>query len=643
MLGINLWPIPSEARSKTAPVHNASQDKLGQYRTTLRLAGKEIERRNRVIRALTTFGHQASRVSDPTALMRLALEQVIHVTAAQVGAIILIDRNSNKLSLGTHVGLSPYLIRVLTGRQIDANAALFMPHVANGRGVLLEIDDSTSEVERALLYKSQVGSLTSLPLTAGDHLLGALVVGIKEAIKFPPADIHFLMAIAQGTAVALEQLHLREKIWHMAEAMLSQESFTNHQAQQLHPNEHRSLLPPVQEKLAEIIIELGGNIGAVFTLDKLSVNTPISLIVNYGLSPLWVTDYTQFLLSDNVFPFEQLRHHALIVKNILEVNKNHTIPLCQRFQEEGVRSLIAAQIEDSSESSSFIFIATNKSHAFDNSHVERLIELGEQLTPILSYPLAVPTLPNQNIHIPSLERQATDDDLESLLEAMMRAEEEVERHNIDLVSLNTISDLLNRALQQNTIWNKILQEILALLQAEAIWLYFLQKELNVLELKFHEGLPDAYLHEKKRVYIGDDCIEGQVVSTQEAQFVYDLTLDPRYNYIFSLWEDIRSIAVIPLISQIEESSIPVGILVLSHTTKANDWDPRQKRLLQTITNQLALAINNIQLYEQVKASVTVLSSSNAVLKQVNDHLMEAYNTRPLQMLEGDDTLPDESI
>jgi GAF domain-containing protein len=211
------WPMNLEA---TRSELRKAQKRLERYQAALRLADVEIKRRNRSIIALTTFAYQASHTAIPSDLLKLALVQSLETTNAPVGAILLIDAETKELTLGVHKGLTPELVRILTGQQLDKGATALMPHLVAGAGALLEYTTSDDEAERMLLTISQLTSLVSLSLQIGPRLIGALLVGLQGKRHFTPAELCFLMAMSQETAVALESLRLREGLWLTAEALL---------------------------------------------------------------------------------------------------------------------------------------------------------------------------------------------------------------------------------------------------------------------------------------------------------------------------------------------------------------------------------------------------------------------------------------
>ncbi|MFC1975546.1 GAF domain-containing protein [Chloroflexota bacterium] len=213
------WPMNLEG---TRTELKKAQRRLERYQAALRLADVEIKRRNRSIIALTTFAYQASHTATPTGLLKLALVQALETSNASVGAILLIDAETKDLTLGVHKGLTPELIRILTGQRLDHGATALMPHLVAGASALLEYDTSDDEAERSLLAASRLTSLVSLSLQIGPRLVGSLLIGLRDNRHFTPAELCFLMAISQETAVAMESLHLREGLWLTAEALLGE-------------------------------------------------------------------------------------------------------------------------------------------------------------------------------------------------------------------------------------------------------------------------------------------------------------------------------------------------------------------------------------------------------------------------------------
>jgi len=221
----NIPFTPSPASNNTTqldPVKTLAE--LNQTRRLLNLANAEIERRNRNMIALTTFAYRANRTDSLHSLLNLTLSQLLDITKSPVGAMVLVDKDSGNLMIGCHEGLTPELIAILTGRNMNEEAMALMPHLVTGTGALLEYQSTNDQAEKKLLQAGKLTSLASFPLIINKQLVGALLVGLRNQKRFKSSELSFLMGLSQTSAVAIESLHLRERLWRIAEAFLEHQT-----------------------------------------------------------------------------------------------------------------------------------------------------------------------------------------------------------------------------------------------------------------------------------------------------------------------------------------------------------------------------------------------------------------------------------
>jgi len=216
---VDNWPMNLDA---TRQALQKTHQRLDRYQAALRLANHEIERRNQGMMTLTKFIYQANHSLLPANLLKLTLHQALHMTSAPVGAIVLVDTETKALNLAVHKGLNTELSNILVGQQLDLGATVLMPHLVTGFGTLLE-QPATDKAEQQLLTISGLSSLVSLPIRLDTKLLGTLLVGFRqEGRSFTSAELHFLMILCQETAVALDNLSLRDDLWQTAEKLLTE-------------------------------------------------------------------------------------------------------------------------------------------------------------------------------------------------------------------------------------------------------------------------------------------------------------------------------------------------------------------------------------------------------------------------------------
>ncbi|GEM_PF-1671025 len=136
-----------------------------------------------------------------------------------------------------------------------------------------------------------------------------------------------------------------------------------------------------------------------------------------------------------------------------------------------------------------------------------------------------------------------------------------------------------------------------------------------------------------RVGVG---ITGWVAQTGQAVCVGDVSQDPRY---LEVRPDIRSELCVPL--QIGERTI--GVMNIE-TTKPEAYTEHDERLLMTLAGQVAVAIENMRLYEDVKRAAEELEQKvkerTAELETANQEL-QAANVAMLNLLEDLNTAKSE--
>lgn len=472
---VDNWPMRLDAIRNQL---KKAQTLLEQYRAALRLARVEIERRNQSIVALTSFAYQAGCVASPANLLKLALARALEITKAPVGAIVLIDPETEELTLGVHKGLTTELARIFTGQELGAGAAALMPHLVAGSGALLEYASTDDEDERMLLASGLVTSLASLPLQVGSRLFGALLVGLQGKRCFRPTELRFLMAISQQTAVILESLRLRNELWHTAESLLD-----------------------------------GKVVGG------------------------------------------ELR----------EVDQ---------------------------------------------------VGLGLELPPLLGLPATAPSIP-----------EPAEEDLEQVLAAMMEAEAEVRQQNIDLQTLNTIAEMMNRTLDLEEILRCTVEQAQSVLEADAAWLYLVE-DGNRLVMRAQVGLSAGYVHGMRSLKLGDG-LEGRVAAENQAHFVESLSKEGYDRKIWVEREGLGAVAAVPITRPEpqrdagQRDSQIVGVLATGKRTEEDyEWSAREISLLTSLANHVALAIDNARLYAQVQEDEAGLRAGNQVLREINDMLLE---------------------
>jgi GAF domain-containing protein len=236
----------------------------------------------------------------------------------------------------------------------------------------------------------------------------------------------------------------------------------------------------------------------------------------------------------------------------------------------------------------------------------------------VSTPLGVPEMS------PALPEPA-DDDLEQLLAAMMEAEDEVQQQNNDLQTLNNISEMINCTLDLKEILQATVIETQTTLGTDAAWLYLID-ERNQLELSAHVGLSIEYVRGMQFLKMGAS-IEGRAAKENKASFVESVVDDTYGHKIWVDKEQLHALAAMPITRPASEEdgagdSNVIGVLAVGKKNESYLWTPREVRLLTSIANQVAPAIDNARLYSKVQEGEVGLRTGNEILQEINDMLLE---------------------
>lgn len=622
-------PVP---RFPTEPNNQASG--LAQYQQALQLAHLAVKSRNRVIRALTAFTYQSGRLTSLDAVLKLGLNRALEITDSPIGAIILVNNESRhqQFELVVARNLPGHLEQTLSGELYEANASALMPHLVLGHAALLEDSAAADPEERSFLQANHLSSLASLPLQVGSNLLGALLVGKRNQQTLAPADLYFLIGLSQEIAAAYDRIQLRENLWEMAEKLLSTPQATATEAEAAPAMTQRPTLTPVQARLLEIINAVSGSMGAIYCFHPRERRPKASLIAHHGLSLAFTGPFGELPLLENRFPFPDLLERNLLIHDLSQAIREKPYSLLVSLQEEGAESLLARTVGHLPDQQAIILlVAAPTKGAFEPSHMADLQALGQSLSTLIATeappPVTAP-LPDPSPTSPNLLMPEKEEDLEALLGAMMDAEEEVQRHSQDLAALNDISEHINRSLNLDEILSTVTDKIGTLLQVEAIWIYLVDysNEQHPLELKAHTGLSERYIRGRRRINRLSD-IEGQVVLDNQAFFIEDLTQYEGHYPLLMEHEQFQAVSAVPMARPREtlvSSSEPqvLGVLACAHR-QAHAWSTREGWLMRAIANQMALAVNNAQLFTQVRDSMAMLAASNEVLQEINKQLIES--------------------
>ncbi|HEX9969880.1 MAG TPA: diguanylate cyclase, partial [Acidimicrobiales bacterium] len=179
--------------------------------TEQRLADAELRRRARQQEVVAVLGHRALMGIDLAVLMTDAVAMVADTVGADLCSLLELDVEGRQLLVRAGVGWSPGVVGS-TRLSVDADTAAGYALVSGGPVV---IDNLAREVRfrgTELLRGHGVVSSALVAIQGVDRAFGVLAVHSRERRNFGSDDLHFLEAVANVLATAVERLQAEDEI-----------------------------------------------------------------------------------------------------------------------------------------------------------------------------------------------------------------------------------------------------------------------------------------------------------------------------------------------------------------------------------------------------------------------------------------------
>ncbi len=183
----------------------------------------------------------------------------------------------------------------------------------------------------------------------------------------------------------------------------------------------------------------------------------------------------------------------------------------------------------------------------------------------------------------------------------------------ELSVVNQVSGAVSSTLDLDELLNIALEQSMLAVEADTGSLMLVNEENSRLEIVASRGLSQKVAQNTSQ-QIGMS-VAGWVAENGESVLVTDAHVDPRFRMPFYR-DDITSAASIPLRSK----SQVIGVLNVNTTNPNRKFDERDLELLETVANELAMAIDNARLYARVQRRTKQLDSLLGVSKTVTSTL-----------------------
>src|SRR6202522_3980955 len=180
-----------------------------------------------------------------------------------------------------------------------------------------------------------------------------------------------------------------------------------------------------------------------------------------------------------------------------------------------------------------------------------------------------------------------------------------------LVLLNEIARELSSILNLDELLNRVAELLRKLIDYQIFSILLLDSSGEKLQHRFSLRFQES-VHLKHEVPLGRGLV-GHAAQTAEAVLVPDVSKDPRY---IPGNPETRSELVVPLIYKDKV----IGVLDLEHTRRGFFTDDH-KRTMMTLASQVAIAIENARLYEEIARQERRLDRDLALARELQQRLL----------------------
>ena len=213
-----------------------------------------------------------------------------------------------------------------------------------------------------------------------------------------------------------------------------------------------------------------------------------------------------------------------------------------------------------------------------------------------------------------------------------QAEEEIRRYTKQLEALFNIGATVSQTLNLGELLDSVLDNVLMVMGVEVGGIFLLDKQTSKLLLKTHRGMSPEFARRVQVVSIGDGFI-GQVAKLGKPILAEDVSADSKLSWMRKMGDGIQSFAAVPIMAKEKILAVMGG-----GSRKYRAVPDGEMLLLDTIANQIGMALENAQLYEHALElaftdGLTGLYNRRYIMEQIEREFIRAQRSKaPLSLI-----------
>lgn len=202
--------------------------------------------------------------------------------------------------------------------------------------------------------------------------------------------------------------------------------------------------------------------------------------------------------------------------------------------------------------------------------------------------------------------------------------EEIRRRVDQLAAINSVAAKVSQSLNLEETLSYALESVLQIIPVRAAGISLINHEAGELVLRAAHGWHHDFISKPMRMKMGEG-LSGYVIEKDELVVTGDVRNDPRIAVPEFMNEPVQAMALAPMHAR----GRIIGIVSVMHY-EPYTFSEEQTGVLQAVADQLGVALDNAQLYEDTRAkesrlSAVINSTADAIIATDNHGLVNLVN------------------
>jgi GAF domain-containing protein len=526
------------------------------------------------------------------------LVKAVQICEAKFGVLFRCYHDS-EFHAAAWVGVTPEYEKSLRKRQSfrpDAHAPL--GRLLRTKELVHTADELAEKSSSPAAKYGGARSLVAVPMRKENELVGAFVIYRTEVRPFTDKQIELVKNFAAQAVIAIENARLlnelRQRTDDLQEALEQQTATT--EVLKVISNSPADLQPVFQAMLENGVRACGAKFGVLFRFES-GMFHPTAML---DVPPA----FAEVLMRQGAFPPQpgQLFGRLCESKNVIQIEdratESHDSPSARYG---GARSAIAVPMLKADELVGAFFIYRTEVQPFTNKQIELVQNFAAQAV------IAI-----ENTRLLNELRQRTDDLTESLEQqtATSKVLEVISRSAFDL----------------QAVFETVAESAVRLCGADRAFIWRFDGELLRMMVAYNTPQElKAYVAEHP-IRPGRDSTAARAALERRTVHIPDVLADPEYSFGTKSLDNLRTTLAVPIL----KGDDLFGVLTIYHLDEVRPFTDKQIALVETFSDQAAIAIENVRLLDELRHRTDELGRSVGELRALGEVSQAVNSTLDLE-------------